>query len=165
MSAVTLSSPRCLALPLVDVVCPQCTSVVRADPGSYARCAKCGYSGGSVPTNDQVQVFSAPHAFLPSDPFPQEEEEDDLEEKAPVKETSRVALTALILGLAGILPVAPPVAIGFGIAGIVHVNNHSEEFKGKGLAVIGLVFGVLFMTVWFIVIVSGLAAIGSLLPG
>ncbi len=110
-------------------------------------------------------MFSAPYEFLPSDPFPKEEEEDEEEKEAP-KETSRVALTALILGLTGvIIPFAPPVAIGFGIGGIVHTNKHPDEFKGKGLAVVGLVFGVLTMTAWFIIIVSGLAAIGSFLPG
>ncbi len=159
-----LSSSGALVHLLVDVVCPQCTTIVRASAGTYARCPNCGYSGGSVPEPHQVQVFAPPHEFLPSNPLPQEEDEED-EAQAP-KETSRVALTALILGLTGvIIPFAPPVAIGFGIAGLVHVNKNPETMQGKGLATIGLVFGVLTMTAWFIVMVMTTAAIGSMLPG
>lgn len=151
---------------LVDVVCPQCTTVVRAQAGAYASCPHCGYSGGSVPGPHQVQVFSPREEFLPSNPFPEEEDEEE-EEKAPPKETSRVALTGMVLGFASILiPIfASPVAVGFSIAGIVHVNKDPENLRGKGLAVIGLVFGVLTSIVWTIILVMLFAAGGRLVRG
>lgn len=115
-----------------------------------------------MPAPHEVQVFAPPHEFMPADPVPREPEDDDEEQqKAPRKELSRPALTALILGLSSIIPFAPPFAIGFGIAGIVHVNKNKETMRGKGYAVIGLIFGVLFMAAWFIVIVTGLSAIGT----
>lgn len=153
---------------LVDVVCPQCTTIVRAQPGAYANCPNCGYAGGSVPGDNEVQVFTPPHEFLPSDPFPQEKDQDEDEgEQAPPKETSRVALTAMILGFSSIIiPIfASPVAVGFGIAGLVHVGKNPDEFKGKGLAIIGIVFGVLTSIVWVVILVSLFAVGGRLTTG
>ncbi len=147
----------------MEVVCPQCTSIVRAEPGTIARCGHCGYSGGSVPGAHEVQVFSPPKQFLPSDPFPEDKDEEE-EEETTKKETSHIARTALILGFAGIpLFLAGPVAVGFGIAGMVHVNQDPEHRKGKALAIIGLMFGFLSSIVWTLLIVGLFAGAGTLL--
>ncbi len=128
-----------------------------------ARCSNCGYSGGSVPGHQEVQTFAPPTEFLPSNPYPDDKEDDDEEQEAP-KETSHIARAAMILGFAGIpLFLAGPVAIGFGIAGIIHVNADLEHRKGKGLAIIGLVFGFLSSLIWLIVVVGLFAGAGTLL--
>jgi hypothetical protein len=98
---------------------------------------------------------------MPADPIPQEADDEEEEEKAVRKELSRPALTAMVLGLASIIPFAGPFAIGFGIAGLVHCNKNKDTIRGKPYAVIGLIFGALFMTAWFIAIVSLFSAVGS----
>lgn len=109
-----------------------------------------------------MQHFAPPKQFLPSDPFPEEEEEE--EEERTKKETSHIARTALILGFAGIpLFLAGPVAVAFGIAGIVHVNKDPEALKGKPLAIIGLMFGFLSSIIWTLLIVGLFAGAGTLL--
>lgn len=156
---------RCERL-VAEVVCPQCTSMFQADPGAFANCPHCRYSGGSVPGPDQVQSFAPPDDFLPSNLYPDEEEDEDDEEVEKPKETSRVALMAMILGFTGIvIPFAPPVAIGFGIGGLVHVSKNADELKGKGLAVIGIVFGVLTSIAWFLLLISLFAIGGRLARG
>lgn len=134
----------------------------QADPGAFADCPHCSYSGGSVPGPDQVQSFAPPDDFLPSNLYPDEEEDDEEEDAEKPKETSRVALMALVLGFTGIvIPFAPPVAIGFGIGGLVHVGKNPDELKGRGLAVIGIVFGVLTSIAWFLIFIFAFAAIGK----
>lgn len=153
----------------VDVVCPQCTTLFSAEPGRIARCPGCGYTGGQVPGMADVQTYQPEERFLPDeiDPSDEDDEEEDEGEREQPKETSRVALTALIIGLSStLIPLfAGPVAIGFGIGGIVQVSRNKETMSGKGLAITGMVFGALTTVVWFLLLVTLFAGAGRLVTG
>jgi hypothetical protein len=68
--------------------------------------------------------------------------------KRPVPlQTNEYAIASLVCGILGILFIPAILAIIFGIVANKQINNVLPE-KGKGLAITGLVLGVLFGIFW-----------------
>jgi hypothetical protein len=77
---------------------------------------------------------------------------------APVKATSGYAVTALIMGILSVIPylnlITFILAIIFGSLGIKAVNREPHRLQGKGMAIAGLVLGIVFGLLWVIVIMA-----------
>ena len=70
------------------------------------------------------------------------------------KRTSGMSIAALILGILGIISFWPLsiLAIIFGAIGISQINK-DPSLKGKGMAMAGLVMGIVAIAVWILVAV------------
>ncbi|MBD3264483.1 MAG: DUF4190 domain-containing protein [Candidatus Omnitrophica bacterium] len=77
------------------------------------------------------------------------------------KKTLGIAVMSLILGCLALIPVLGIIfsiaAIVLGVVALVKISNKSETFKGEGLAVSGIVLGIL--GIFLIPIIAMLAAI------
>jgi hypothetical protein len=63
-----------------------------------------------------------------------------------------LAIAALVLGLAGIFPLAAIAAIVLGIVALVQLQRRIQ--RGRGMAIAGIVLGVLWLIGWVIVLVA-----------
>ncbi len=111
--------------------CPKC-GAQNADGASF--CSKCGAG---------MTVAAPPPA--PAAPAPRH--------VAGTERTSGMAITALVLGIVGlILNFISVLAIVFGAIAIGQTNK-DPNLKGKGMAIAGLVLGIVVFVIWIILII------------
>ncbi len=157
--------------------CPKCQTVNTFEDGEALRCDSCGFDGkridgitaaaveGQGPGSSQVTAPPATRDIaepVPATPlsevtepaaseWPQEEGQWD-ESSWPEEDTAAQAqrtdgfsIAGLVLGILGV----SLLAIIFGAVGISRCNKNAE-LKGKGMAIAGLVLGI----VWLIVSIA-----------
>ncbi|CAN7151597.1 DUF4190 domain-containing protein [Terrabacter sp. LjRoot27] len=79
-------------------------------------------------------------------------------EPVPTPGTNGLAIAALCCGLVGIFPIAAIVAI---VLGAVALNQlHSRIQRGRGMAVTGIVLGVLWLLGWVVLFVAAVVTSG-----
>jgi ribosomal protein L40E len=126
-----------------DMFCPKCGE---KNPDDSRFCSKCG-AALVIPTAPAPAPASAP-ATAPS---------------VAGERTSGMAITSLVTGIAGFLfyPVAV-IAIIFGAIAMGQINK-DPTLKGKGMAITGLVLGIVVCAIWIITLVFWGAAFWWLL--
>lgn len=97
---------------------------------------------------------------LPTDPAstqaPEISPEDFLTSgRAPRTRTNGVAIVSLITGLVGCAGITAIVAIITGIIGIKRANRPEYAGSGKGMALAGLVLGIVFLLLWALILPAG----------
>lgn len=126
--------------------CPACATVVTYAAGYDPVCPQCGFRGAApaVPA-------PAPAAWAPVGPgAPQQVRAQPMD--APQTQAVRqqgMAVAALVCGIAGLF--IPPAGLAAIILGAVAMSNADRDpgrFGGKGMAVTGLVLGILFFLFW-----------------
>ena len=78
---------------------------------------------------------------------------------APQAKTSGLAIAALVCGIAGLCTAGLGGIAGIilGIVAMVKVKRSAGQLKGKGLAIGGIIAGILSILLWAVLIVGGLA--------
>jgi hypothetical protein len=78
---------------------------------------------------------------------------------APQAKTSGLAIAALVCGIAGLCTAGLGGGVGIilGIVAVVKVKRSAGQLKGKGMAVVGIIAGILSILLWAVLIVGGLA--------
>jgi hypothetical protein len=78
---------------------------------------------------------------------------------APQAKTSGLAIAALVCGIAGLCTAGLGGIAGLilGIVAVRKVNRSAGQLKGKGLAIGGIIAGILSILLWAVLIVGGLA--------
>ena len=78
---------------------------------------------------------------------------------APQAKTSGLAIAALVCGIAGLCTAGLGGIAGIilGIVAMVKVKRSAGQLKGKGLAIVGIIVGILSILLWAVLIVGGLA--------
>src|SRR5262245_33563958 len=65
--------------------------------------------------------------------------------REPIKRTSGLALASIVLALIGAFTIVGTVAaVVVGILALLQLANHGDRLAGRGYAIAGIVFGVLF---------------------
>ena len=109
------------------MTCPSCGQIVDetgVQPGWWVPCPRCG-------APQTVPIVAAP------DP-----------------RTSKSAMTALTLSIVGHVPLAAPLAMLLGIAGIVIVRRSKGALGGFGLALTGIILGAGWCLAYFLVLLA-----------
>jgi len=77
----------------------------------------------------------------------------------PQAKTSGLAIAALVCGIAGLCTAGLGGVVGIilGIVAMVKVKRSAGQLKGKGLAIGGIIVGILSILLWAVLIVGGLA--------
>ncbi len=154
--------------------CPKCQTVNTFEDGEALRCGSCGFDGKRIegvptpvpstpltpqrtaPVSEHARPTPAPvPAPVAEPPAPEPEPESPWEENESAWDesmwpdeaepegetrTDGFSVAALVLG---ILPLSL-LAIIFGAVGISRCNKH-EDLRGKGMAVAGLVLGIVWL--------------------
>jgi len=78
---------------------------------------------------------------------------------APQAKTSGLAIAALVCGIVGLCTAGLGGIAGIilGIVAMAKVNRSAGQLKGKGLAIGGIIVGILSILLWAVLIVGGLA--------
>ncbi|MEA3142776.1 MAG: hypothetical protein QOG31_100 [Thermoplasmata archaeon] len=157
--------------------CPRCSTVVTVEEGQTPRCPSCGFGGPVAatpapaahpqpgqPAPPAPTGFSAPPPYGQFSPLP----------PGGRLQTSGAAVASLVLGIATVcvwwLPffgvfvslVAGVLAIILGAVGIKQVNQNPTQVTGKGLAIAGLVLGIVGLAIAASVLLFLAALFGSL---
>ena len=72
--------------------------------------------------------------------------------RTPMPGSNGLAIAALCCGIAGLVPIAAVAAIVLGIVALNQLRDRIQ--RGKGLAIAGLVLGVLWLVGWAVFIVA-----------
>jgi hypothetical protein len=123
--------------------CPKCGAQIADDSRFCPKCGSPTVTQGSPPPPQQV--YQQPPQQVYQQPIYQQER------------TSGIAITALIMGILGIVLVWLPTPFGllaiiFGAVGMSQTGK-DPYLKGKGMAVTGLVLGILQFVLWIIFII------------
>lgn len=68
--------------------------------------------------------------------------------------TSVLAVLSLVLALICFIPIFPPLAIMLGGAAVLFISTSQGRLRGMGLAITGIVLGLLFTLLWIFIIVG-----------
>ena len=119
-----------------------CSQCGEKNPDDAKFCSKCGTA---------LAVAEAPAAA----PAPEAAPTPPPSAVAGGTRTSGMAIAALIIGIAGFIFFGPLgiLAIIFGAIGISQINR-DPNLKGKGMAVAGLVLGIISGVFWIIAIIA-----------
>lgn len=119
--------------------CPKCGQQI---PDDSRFCPKCGNATAPQPAAPPPPVYQQQPVYQ------QPVYQQPAYAQPAVERTSGISIAALIMGLLGITLLA----IIFGGIGISHCNK-DPYLKGKGMAIAGLVLGILQAAFWIIWII------------
>ena len=125
--------------------CPSCATVVTFVAGYDPVCPQCGFRGAAPAVPQPAPAARAP---VPGSPNQQAYAQSPYAQPTQGKQQG-MAVAALICGIAGIF--VPPAGLAAVILGAVAMSNADRDpqrFGGKGIAVTGLVLGILFFLFW-----------------
>ena len=76
---------------------------------------------------------------------------------APARRTNGFAVASLVLGLVGFLLCGVPsiLAVIFGGIALSQIKKRPEEFTGRGLAIAGLILGIVMMVLVAVLLAAG----------
>lgn len=139
--------------------CPSCATVVTYVAGYDPVCPQCGFRGAAP-----VAPAPAPAAWSPVATAPAQHAHPHALQADPAAphayavqgRQQGMAVAALVCGIAGVfIPPAGLAAIVLGAVAMSNADRDPQRFGGKGMAVTGLVLGILFFLFW-------LTAMGSM---
>ena len=90
---------------------------------------------------------------------------DDFLSPGTKPKTNAAAIVSLICGLVGCLGITAIVAIISGVIGIKNANRPDYAGKGKGMALAGIILGIVFLGVWAMGLAGGVGGFMMALKG
>lgn len=137
--------------------CPRCATIVDVAPGAAPACPNCGF-GATAPPAAAPMAAPAPASPAPSWNASPQMSAPPMAGGPAVVRTSGKAIAALIVGICSLcIPyigiVSSIVAIVLGILGMKEVDRSNGMVKGKGMAITGLVLGIVVLIIYILVFI------------
>lgn len=154
-AALFNAGPR--GVPVPKAKCPTCANIVTYAAGYDPICPRCGFRGAAP--NPPAPVAAA-WANVPGGQRPGPAPVAAPATGAPgtpvaTAPTQGIAVAALVVGLVGFLfPPLSIVAIVLGAIGMNSADRNPRENGGKGMAIAGLVLGLIVAVFWLVILGS-----------
>jgi hypothetical protein len=133
--------------------CPRCSTIVTVQEGQTPVCPSCGFGGpvAAIPTAPAASATAAPAGFDMLPPAPAPAPFTPFSPAQAQRRTSTPAVASLVLGIVALLfcwipfagLAAAIVAVVLGAIGINEANKDPARVAGKGMAIAGLVLGII----------------------